>query len=161
MLFDSFLTGNIDIGLSILIGHSRMSPEFSDAESQWLSQWSAMRDALAELKSLHSPQPQEDLEYGHDIELEEEELSDLSWTDNLWDLNSEDEDLEDDNETFPNGSAHYGTEASLDNSASTLQWLSTKCAGFAAHNPGLDAMELQNQIVALLVSDSSGNGCLS
>ncbi len=119
-----------------------------------------MRDALAELKSLRSPQPQDGLEYGHDIELEEEELSDLSWTDNLWDLDSEDDDLGDENETFPNGFTPAGTEAPLNNSPSTLQWLSTKCAGFAAHNPGLDAMELQNQIVALLVSDSSGNGCL-
>ncbi|KAI9887644.1 MAG: hypothetical protein M1823_000508 [Watsoniomyces obsoletus] len=117
-----------------------MSPSvFNEAETQWLAQLQTMRDALAELKL--PPDMLNGEAYGQDIALSDEIQSDISWSDDVWDDQSGEE---------PNGFSD-----TADGVGHGLDWLSAKCAEFASKNPGLAAAELQDQILAVMASDTS------
>lgn len=136
-----------------------MSPSiFREAETQWLAQLKAMRDALAELKPPELPDGQAG-GYGHDIDLEETDPSDLSSSDgNIWDS-----DLDHEGDAYldpvADGVDSAIFEGDLDVGSPSPEWLTAQCADFAGRNPGLNAIELQEQILAILASDSSGKCC--
>lgn len=113
-----------------------------------------MREALAELKLSNTFEEVGNLEYGHDIALEED-ASPVSNSDDLWDLDEDDQQYEDDDygtdiyrESFP--------DARDSNLSYNHTWVTEKCIEFAKRSHGLDAKELQEQILAVLSSESSG-----
>ena len=131
-----------------------MSPSFGSAESEWLAQYAALRQTLAELKV-----EQTDGEikgYGHDIVLDDGDLIGGSSSDDLWNVFSDseedgdyDSDISDGVTDLPNGepkSANsYGRE-----------WLRSKCLAFTSEKSGIDAEELLQQLSAMLASDMRG-----
>lgn len=127
-----------------------MSPSSVDsAEAQWIQQLATMRAALAELNL--SETNGEAKKYGDDNDIEDDFASGNSG-DDVWDFISGGEEdlyssdfLEDPspNEAFGDiHSAEYGPA-----------WLKSRCIGFASKREGLAAEDLQEQIMALLLSD--------
>ncbi|KAI9730047.1 MAG: hypothetical protein M1818_008316 [Claussenomyces sp. TS43310] len=126
-----------------------MSPSIlGSAEAQWLAQLAAMRGALADLKLPSSHTDGQEISYGSDIEFDDD-LSSGNSGDNVWDFITDTEedqyssDVVDEHDNQAIGDASYGP-----------QWLRSKCIGFAARRQGLASEDLQEQILALLASDS-------
>ena len=133
-----------------------------EAEDQWLAQLRTMRDALAELKQSHDLSTVKDDEtpqYGQDIILDDLDSSEPSWTDDLWEPELERETESDfgDGLDVTRGINGGASDNGVGGSSFGGGWLSAKCISFARHNPGLDATELQEQIMAILASDSDGD----
>ena len=123
-----------------------MSPAAESAESQWLAQLAIMREAIAEFKLDQVNDSVQ--EYGHDLLVEDDDLTGHSGNDDIWDVFSDEEDyeyssdiLEGDDEVPSNGSQ---------------DWLRSKCHAFTSGKSGLDASELQEELSALLASDVPG-----
>ena len=128
-----------------------MSPSLDSAQLQWLAQLASMRQAIAELKL---PQTNGNVhEYGHDIVLDDDELTNGS--DVIWDLNSE-EDGDEYSSDFIDGHKESIPNGDANSSAFNQAWLKAKCTTYSARRSGFDQNELQGQIVALLASDSKG-----
>lgn len=131
-----------------------MSPALRNAKSEWLAQYAALRQMLANL-NIERPNG-ETKAYGHDMILDDEDLTGGSGSDDLWNVFSDDEedreyssDMLDCVKDSPNSevkSAYsYGQE-----------WLGSKCLAFASSRSGMDAEELQQQLSAMLASDMRG-----
>ena len=130
------------------------SAALESAEAQWLTQLAAMRAALAYLE-LPSKFPNGEVStYGSDFDFDQDDdFTSGNSGDDVWDFISDSEldawssdDLAPEPSVEPSSSAnaaHYGP-----------QWLSSKCIGFASKTQGLSGEDLQEQIMALLVSDS-------
>lgn len=128
-----------------------MSADLNNAESQWLAQLSAMRAAIAELKL---PTETENVPaYGQDVWTDEEDSSEpTSGDDDLWDLVDDDEDqasLSD--SSYPVSS--YPIHEETPSPAYGTTWLRERL-GYVSSSMSVD--ELQDQVVAILGSDSSG-----
>ncbi|KAH7317566.1 Sec63 Brl domain-containing protein [Rhexocercosporidium sp. MPI-PUGE-AT-0058] len=107
----------------------------------WQTQLAAMRAAVANLKL---PTPTAD-SYGSDIDFDEDFSSGKSG-DDVWDfISGSEEDVwsSDANDHLPDVEA-YGPD-----------WLRSKCRDFASKKQGLSGDDLQEQIGALLASDSA------
>ncbi|RAL60284.1 hypothetical protein DID88_000064 [Monilinia fructigena] len=130
-----------------------MSPSTLDsAEVQWQAQLAAMKSALAELnlppKSTNGGSRSYDIDVDFD---DDDEFTSGNSGDDVWDfISDEDDDLSssDINEDFPSlsdsaGAGSYGS-----------QWLKTKCMEVAQRRQGLSGSDLQEQIMAILASDS-------
>jgi antiviral helicase SLH1 len=115
-------------------------------ESQWLAQLASMRAALAELNlsQINDNEHYETKQYGQDILLDDEDLSSASGYGDLWDYISDEEDHSSDYNGGASGVV-YG-----------MEWLGEMCQDFAGRKAGLDARELEEQIVALLTHHSDG-----
>ena len=61
-----------------------MSKTLKDLESKWLAQMTAMRQAISELQL----PPLQDKPYGADLQLDDEDLSTGSLSDDIWDVSS-------------------------------------------------------------------------
>lgn len=126
-----------------------MSPSLDSAEAQWQTQFAAMRAALAELRLPPKDMSNGSASYSSDINfIEDEGFTSGNSGDDVWDFISDDEEDSygsDFNEDLtPDAEAGgYGPE-----------WLKIKCLGFAARKQGLSGEDLEQQIMALLVSDS-------
>lgn len=111
-----------------------------------------MREAIAGLKLPQTNGHGEGYKYEGDLDLDDDDLSPASPTDDIWDLISEDEEedgfSEESIETVP---AVIGESAGV----GSRDWLSKRCEEVASRGTGLDADTLQDQIVAVLASDSS------
>lgn len=121
------------------------------AHSQWLSQLVAMRAAIA---SLPKPDP-DTVEYGRDLALDDDDIVSVSGGDDIWDLISEisEEEYtsgEIDGAFSPSPTGHDHQEAL------GKEWLRDQCVGVANRNSGLDSRTLQEQVEAILASDSHG-----
>ena len=117
------------------------------AESQWLAQLTAMREAIADLKLPKDP-AQDQLSYGSDLELDlDEDYSSPGTVDDIWDVISSDDETSDDLDDI-NG-VPLPPSLGYDRA-----WLDEKCYDLAARKPGLDATELAQQITAALAADS-------
>lgn len=130
-----------------------MSPAAESAESQWLTQLAAMREAIAGLK-LDQPNGSVQ-EYGHDLLVEDDDLSGDSGNDDIWDVFSEDEgyeyssdSLDGEDEALPEEETFGGKHGQ--------DWLRSKCVAFTSEKSGLDASELHEQLLGLLASDMRG-----
>ncbi|KAL6244363.1 putative steryl acetyl hydrolase mug81 [Rhinocladiella similis] len=119
-------------------------------ESQWLAQMEAMRQAIVEL--ILPPSNDESQMYGADIDLDDELSDDVD--DDIWDVESEVDESppSDTNDDYTNGfkTPDPSSEGLFDRS-----WLHSKCAAFARSRHGLEAEDLEQQIIALLASDIS------
>lgn len=131
-----------------------MSLSLANAESEWLAHYASLRQTLAELKK---EQPTGETNgYGHEILLEDLDLTGGSGSDDLWNVFSDDEEDEeysrdkldsfsDSQDDKPDPAFLYGQE-----------WLRGKCNALASGKSGMDAEELQQQLSAMLASDMRG-----
>lgn len=121
------------------------------AASQWLEQLAAMRAAIAELKLPETngePQNTAADDADLDWDLDDDDLSPASG-DDIWDLISEEE-----QDSFSEESADMVTTAGPMKDGSQ-EWLQAQCQVVASKGSGLEAAALQDQIMAVLASDSS------
>jgi antiviral helicase SLH1 len=131
-----------------------MSPTALDsAEAQWHTQLAAMRAALADLKlpakSLNGDSSNYESEFDFD---DDDEFTSGNSGDDVWDFISDSEgdvwssDANDELIGEESGEASAGGYGP--------QWLKSKCIGFADKKQGLSGEDLEEQIMALLSSDS-------
>jgi len=129
-----------------------MSPSIDTAQSQWLAQLASMREAIAELdlKKPYSNGPS----YGDDLLLDNDDLTGGSGSDNIFDISDEDYDEENSDYT----EEIFGTpdKANVNGIGRGMEWLTSRTGSLANQRSGLEANDLQEQIVALLASDSNG-----
>lgn len=120
------------------------------AEALWRTQLAAMRAALANLKLPSESSNADNALYGSDIDFDfdDDDVTSRDGGGDVWDFISEsEEDL-------------YGSESSedaippIDYGSYGPQWLKSRCLGFSARKQGLSGEDLQEQIMALLASDS-------
>jgi antiviral helicase SLH1 len=127
-----------------------MSSSADAAQAQWLGQLAAMRKAIAELNlpadSAKGPA------YGDDFDLDDDDLSGAASGEDIWDFTSDEQEgsyssdhLEEHIDAFTGKSGQYGQ-----------QWLAAMCADVSQRGSGLDASALQEQLSAILASDSNG-----
>lgn len=128
-----------------------MSPSAFSTESQWLAQLAAMRQAIAELKL--DQRDGSSLPYGHDIVVDEDETSDSSSRNGIWDVFSEPEEEEDSDLIDGVDELDATSEALSDR---PTDWLTKKCLTLAARNGSFSADELRDRVSALLTSDIQG-----
>ena len=128
-----------------------MLPSLETAESQWLSQLTAMRQAIAELK-LDDQSHSQDQAYGRDIVVDDDDLTGTSGSDDLWNAFSDETD-----NSYSSDMLDGVEDSSPGLGASDRPWghgwLRSKCLGLASRQPGLDAGALQQQLSAMLASD--------
>ncbi|KAI4185963.1 MAG: hypothetical protein L6R41_003807, partial [Letrouitia leprolyta] len=131
-----------------------MSPSVFSTESQWLGQLTAMRQAIAELKL--DQRNRSSLPYGHDIVVNEDESSEASSNNGLWDVFSESE--EDEEEEKEDDSDLIDGVEELDVANQMLSdergdWLTKMCLTLAAKTRNSSVDEMRDRISALLASD--------
>ncbi|KAM0153234.1 hypothetical protein ACHAPG_007200 [Botrytis cinerea] len=128
------------------------SSTLDSAEVQWQAQLAAMKNALAELNLPPSSTNGEARSYDIDVDFDDDdEFTSGNSGDDVWDfISDEDDDLSssDVNDDFPSlsdsaGAGNYGP-----------QWLKSKCMEIAQRKQGLSGNDLQEQIMAILGSDS-------
>ncbi|KAI4156082.1 MAG: hypothetical protein LQ341_000057 [Variospora aurantia] len=125
-----------------------MSPSTFSTESQWLAQLAAMREAIAELKL--DQRNGSSVKYGHDLVVDEDTSSATSGKNDIWDVFSEPDEVEDsdlldgvDEPLTDEETPEYEVHA----------WLREMCSKMATKNRGLSAGDLQGQISTMLASD--------
>lgn len=125
------------------------------AAEQWLEQLAAMRAAIADLKLPYTNGDASRYRVESDSSLEDEDLSPASGSDDIWDLISDEEEADWSEESvgFENESSTYGGAAKGITGSS--EWLADRCEYIAGRGAGLEAQNLQEQILAVLASDSS------
>lgn len=120
------------------------------SEAQWLAQVAAMRQAIADLKlpTLNDASQM----YGSDLDLDEDLSEGVD--DDIWDVEStfHDSPPSDGYDDTANG---FKTPDVVTDGVFNKQWLRSKCAAWARSRSGIDASDLEQQITALLASDSS------
>jgi antiviral helicase SLH1 len=121
------------------------------AQSQWLSQLADMRAAIA---SLPKPEPGA-VEYSKHLSLEDDDIVSIPGSADIWDIISEISE-----EEFTSGELDGVPLQSPGprDQQETLgkEWLRKQCIGVANRNSGLDSHSLQEQVEAILASDSHG-----
>ncbi|PGG98703.1 hypothetical protein AJ79_08789 [Helicocarpus griseus UAMH5409] len=128
-----------------------MSPAAQLAESEWLSQLAAMRQAMADL---NLPKDTGSICYGGDLSLDDDAFSSPPESvEDLWDIISEDEDTSEDLDAIADGQVN-GQETFEQTAGYDQQWLLRKCQGVAERNPNLVASELQQQLISVLATDA-------
>ncbi|RMZ83373.1 hypothetical protein DV737_g1644, partial [Chaetothyriales sp. CBS 132003] len=127
-----------------------MAESVFQSETEWLAQMRQMRQAISDLRlpSLRDPGEM----YGADFDLEED--SSDSPEDDIWDVEG------DDAESAPSETSDGfvdGVKASNGTAVSRFDrsWLRTKSEDFVKSRSGMSAHDFEQQIVALLASDSS------
>lgn len=131
-----------------------MSPSFQSAQSQWLAQLASMRAAIEELKLNQVDSNTQS--YGCDLLLDDDDLTGCSGSDDVWDILSEEEDEYSSDHLDGEEKAHF--DGDIDRYGD--EWLRSKTVAFASRRSGLDPHELEEQIIALLASDSKGTNLL-
>jgi antiviral helicase SLH1 len=127
-----------------------MSPSVEAAHSQWLEQLAAMRAAIAEL-NLHEDS-QAEIEYGKSINLSDEAILPATDDEDLWQFISDESEEESDYQA-DEYLGEYAPPAPQPSAFDKL-WLQQRCDRLS-QSGGLDSVTLQEQIEAILVSDSS------
>ncbi len=127
-----------------------MSPAtFDSAEAEWQTQFAAMRAALAELQLPDKTIDSQTDYYGSDIDFDEEEDFSANSGDDVWDF------IDGTDEAYSSDGNNYTPEEPTEpTNGYGPQWLKGQCILFASRKHGLSAEDLQEQIMALLVSDS-------
>lgn len=126
-----------------------MSPTVDSAEAQWHTQLAAMRAALAELKLPPNSTSGESDSYVVGVNFDEDDdFTSGNSGDDVWDFISESE------EDFYSSDFSKDSVQDLNSRGYGPQWLASRCISFASRKQGLAGEDLQEQLVALLVSDS-------
>ena len=132
-----------------------MLPPLDITEPQWLAQLTTMRDTVAQLK-LDQP----DLvnqQYGADIEIEDCLTSEDS--EDVWNTFDDDDD---DDKNYDESDISSDTEQVWPQTSDLtprydLQWLAKACQALAATPAGgLNANQLLEQVISVLISDMNG-----
>jgi antiviral helicase SLH1 len=127
-----------------------MSPSLDSAEAQWQTQLADMRAALAELKLPLKDMNGEPASYAPDIDfVEDEHFSSGNSGDDVWDFISDNE------EDLYSSDFNEDLIPDADVKSYSSEWLKIKCSSLAARKQGLSGEELEQQIMALLISDSA------
>jgi antiviral helicase SLH1 len=119
-------------------------------EVQWRAQMTQIRQTMA---NLPLPPLQEGSMYGSDLDLDEDELSVDSLDDDIWEVEDEAEDSPP-SDHFQEDNDGHGHSAKDANGIYDIAWLQGRCADFAKSR-SVDAQDLEQQITALLTSNSS------
>lgn len=127
-----------------------MSPTTEDAHAQWLEQLASMRNTIAELnlpahKHHHAPPA-----YGHDMQLDDDDLSGTS-SEDIWDIISDDC-----QDAYSSDQLEHILPSQPGANVYDQQWLSQQCRAVARSSSGLESDVLKDQIAAILASDSNG-----
>jgi antiviral helicase SLH1 len=122
------------------------------SETLWLAQMTAMKQAIADLKL--PPLNDASQMYGADLDLDEELSEDLD--DDIWDVESAADDTPH-SDFFDESRNSLKTSDLVTDGVFDKAWLRSRCAAFARSRSGMDASDLEQQITALLVSDSSND----
>jgi len=127
-----------------------MSASAEAVHTQWLEQLAAMRKAIEELRL-----PREATKapaYGDDLDLGDDDLSGTASGEDIWDFISEEQD-----ESFSSDHIEDHADAQVGKDAVYDQrWLASICSDVSRRGSGLGARALQDQISAILASDSNG-----
>jgi antiviral helicase SLH1 len=133
-----------------------MSPSTDNAASQWLEQLAAMRAAIAELKLPQTNGDSKDTTYEDDYGLDDDDLSPASGSDDIWDIISDEDEDDFSEESLEPTSAYQRTDHEEASSLiGSRGWLRDCCVDVSSRGSGLDADTLEEQITAVLASDSS------
>lgn len=131
-----------------------MTPSVESAQSQWLAQLAAMREAIADLKLNQASVNGQ--AYGHDIVLDDDDATGGSSIDDIWDTLSEDENNGYSSDNLEGAEQHpvggYGDAHDYDQT-----WLRTKCVALASRRSAPGGGAIEEQVLALLASDSRGH----
>ena len=127
-----------------------MAETVFQAESEWLAQMTAMRQAIAEM---NLPPLQDGSQmYGAEVVFDDESSDSLE--DDIWDVDG-DLDESPPSDDVDQGINGFATPDHRLDDTRDRSWLRDKCRTFAILRSGMDAADLEGQIVALLASDSS------
>ena len=126
-----------------------MSPFVESAQAQWLEQLEAMRRAIAEL-NLPSDRDTKPA-YGDGLNLDDDEFSGTASGDDIWDVLSDEY-----GDEYSSDQLGQYTDALPTSHTYDQLWLADRCAAVARSGSGLDASALQEQLSAILASDSNG-----
>lgn len=117
-----------------------------------MNQMREMREAISQLKL--SQRNGDAVPYGQDIVLEDQASAGRSSEDDIWDLiTSEEDELSSDSDVHQGG---FG-DASASLRSYSREWLANACANAAQTASGLDGKDLEDQVTAMLSSDSSSD----
>jgi antiviral helicase SLH1 len=124
-----------------------MAPTVLDsAEARWQTQLADMRAALADIKL---PQDNGETLYDSDVAFDDdEEFTSGNSGDDVWDFISDSE------EDLYSSDSNEDHDPQVQSSSYGPQWLKSKCLLFSSRKEGLRGEDLQEQIMALLASDS-------
>ncbi|ETN42924.1 uncharacterized protein HMPREF1541_02082 [Cyphellophora europaea CBS 101466] len=123
--------------------------EVFQAEAQWLAQMNAMKQAISDLKL--PPLEEGSQMYGADVNFDQDS-SDSYDDDDIWDVDGElnESSLSDGGGINGFDPLEFSAEA-----AHGRSWLRQKCEDFSKARSGMNAEDLEQQLTALLASDSS------
>jgi antiviral helicase SLH1 len=126
----------------------------ADTTFEWEAQWRAQMAQIRQtMESLPLPPLQKDSVYGFELDLDEEELSGDSLDNDVWEVDDEADDSPP-SDHFPEDANGYHTPVKALNGVHDRTWLQEKCAKFS-RSRSVEAHDLEQQITALLASDSS------
>ncbi|KAF2712595.1 Sec63-domain-containing protein [Pleomassaria siparia CBS 279.74] len=127
-----------------------MSTSVDAAQAQWLEQLAAMRKAIAELNL--PTDVAKGPAYGDDLNLDDDDLSGTTSGEDIWDFLSDEQEevYSSDHLDEEDVQVEFGNSGLYDK-----QWLTAMCSGVSQRSSGLDASALQEQISAILASDSN------
>ena len=134
-----------------------MSPSTDTAASQWLEQLAAMRAAIADLKLPQTNGDSKGYELDSEFQLDDDDLSPASGSDDIWDLISDEEEDEFSEESFDVPPTQPLVDGVGKPAEGSRDWLAERCRDVASRGSGLNADTLQEQITAVLASDSSND----
>ena len=126
-----------------------MSPSFASAETEWLTQLAAMRQAISDLKLEASNGNVQS--YGHDLDIDDD-LTAGSGSDDIWDIFSE-EDEDDYSSDLVDGMDDMSDQNTNAASGYGPTWLMGKCKALATSKSSFDPEDLYQQLFAMLASD--------
>lgn len=126
-----------------------MSANLEMSIEEWRAQMAAMRQALESFKLPEQAEKSRVEELEDDFD---EEVSDEPY-DDIWDVES-DLDASPDTDDAAGGANGFHTPDVVEGVFDRI-WLRKKCSDFAANRPGISNIDLEQQIIALLASDSS------
>jgi len=132
-----------------------MSQYTFQSEAEWLAQMSAMRQAIAELEL--APLADASQMYGADLDLDDVS-GESAAEDDIWDVEgppAEDSSTSDEFDDAVASVNGFHKTSDLHDQVFDRSWLQKKCAAFAESRSGMGAHDLEQQLVALLASDSS------
>lgn len=128
-----------------------MNSHFNTAEARWLAQFASMRDAISQSKLEQSNGVSQ--QYGHDISIEDSALLESNAND-IWSVFSKDENGGKDSSYCSDEPEEVEPRVNHENSGFSLEWLRRKCSALAINRrSGLDAGQLEDQLLAMLASD--------
>lgn len=123
-------------------------------ETEWFVKMTEMRESIAKmnLTESHATTPP----YGSDFGLNDDEFLYGSESDNLWDLLGDESDDTSEGRDSPSYNGNLSVNEQHETPKFDREWLTNQCAVVASRSSGLETQALNDQILAILASDSSG-----